>query len=266
MDAAKRWETEAMRESRDRQRSRPSVSKAQQADAALSDWRTLREATEITGIPLGTLRKWCRRETVDSYLESDGELTLRMVEMGSLQARAEALGREQTEPKPAVESPVASRQSPENSGTREPNPVAEPGTMIVPVDAWNKMLNQLGNLHEAGQQLAEARERAAKAETESKFLRERLAEMREVASRQSPVASHQSPVADPPDPPRVSSPSGGGGSGAAADGGGQAAPNDHSAINETAMVAAPVAPNEGAEAETTAFWRYVVRGWRGRRS
>ena len=53
------------------------------------------------------------------------------------------------------------------------------GTMIVPIDAWNKMLNQLGNLHEAGQQLAEARERAAKAETEATFLRERLAEIRQ---------------------------------------------------------------------------------------
>jgi hypothetical protein len=51
--------------------------------------------------------------------------------------------------------------------------------MLVPLDAWNKMLNQLGNLHEAGQQLADARERAAKAETEVVFLRERLAELRE---------------------------------------------------------------------------------------
>lgn len=50
--------------------------------------------------------------------------------------------------------------------------------MIVPIDAWNKMLNQLGNLHEAGRQLAEARERAARAETEARFLRERLSELR----------------------------------------------------------------------------------------
>jgi hypothetical protein len=50
--------------------------------------------------------------------------------------------------------------------------------MIVPIAAWDKMLLQLGNLHEAGQQLAEARERAARAETEAVFLRERLAEMR----------------------------------------------------------------------------------------
>jgi hypothetical protein len=53
-----------------------------------------------------------------------------------------------------------------------------PETMIVPIAAWDKMLMQLGNLHEAGQQLAEARERAAKAETEARFLRERLAELR----------------------------------------------------------------------------------------
>jgi hypothetical protein len=40
------------------------------------------------------------------------------------------------------------------------------------------MLIQLGNLHQAGQELAEARERAARAETEATFLRERLAELR----------------------------------------------------------------------------------------
>lgn len=41
------------------------------------------------------------------------------------------------------------------------------------------MLKQLGNLHEAGRELAEARERAAKAETEADFLRERVADLRE---------------------------------------------------------------------------------------
>jgi len=50
--------------------------------------------------------------------------------------------------------------------------------MIVPIAAWDKMLLQLGNLHQAGQQLAEARERAGRAETEARFLRERLAELR----------------------------------------------------------------------------------------
>ena len=35
-------------------------------------------------------------------------------------------------------------------------------SLLVPLDAWNTVLNQLGNLHEASQQMAEARERAAK--------------------------------------------------------------------------------------------------------
>ncbi len=73
----------------------------------------------------------------------------------------------------------------------------DPGTMLVPIDAWNRVLEQLGNLHEAGQQLAEAKERAARAETESQFLRERLAELRAAA-----------PVSEPPDgaAPTVSQP------------------------------------------------------------
>ncbi len=54
-----------------------------------------------------------------------------------------------------------------------------PDAVLVPVDEWARILNQLGNLHQAGQQLAEARERAAKAETESTFLRERLRETRD---------------------------------------------------------------------------------------
>lgn len=51
--------------------------------------------------------------------------------------------------------------------------------MLVPRDAWDKLMDQLGNLHEAGLLLAEARERAAKAETEAGFLRERLSEIRQ---------------------------------------------------------------------------------------
>ncbi len=55
---------------------------------------------------------------------------------------------------------------------------AETDAVLVPIDEWARILSQLGNLHQAGRELAEARERAAKAETESVFLRERLREMR----------------------------------------------------------------------------------------
>ena len=52
-------------------------------------------------------------------------------------------------------------------------------SLLVRLDAWNTVLNQLGNLHEASQQMAEARERAAKAEAEAEFLREKLKNTRE---------------------------------------------------------------------------------------
>jgi hypothetical protein len=110
---------------------------------------------------------------------------------------------------PSREAQVASE---ETADTRDPRPATrdpEPqqaapdipeGTMLVPLDAWNKMLNQLGNLHEAGQQLAEARERAAKAETEVQFLRERLAGIRE----QPGPEPHPSPTV--PDPAQAEAP------------------------------------------------------------
>ena len=56
---------------------------------------------------------------------------------------------------------------------------AQEDSLLVPLDAWNTVLNQLGNLHEASQQMAEARERAAKAEAEAEFLREKIKNTRE---------------------------------------------------------------------------------------
>jgi len=58
--------------------------------------------------------------------------------------------------------------------------VPKEGSLLVPLDAWNTVLNQLGNLHEASQQMAEARERAAKAESEADFLREKLKNTRQL--------------------------------------------------------------------------------------
>lgn len=52
------------------------------------------------------------------------------------------------------------------------------GSMVVPLDTWTRILEQVGNVHEAGQQLADARERAARAETENTFLREQLTEFK----------------------------------------------------------------------------------------
>ncbi|MGB9357467.1 MAG: hypothetical protein WCC01_02825 [Acidimicrobiia bacterium] len=238
MDAANRWETEAMRESRDRRSRRPTVSQDRDPATPSGEWCTLREASDLTGIPIGTLRKWCRRATIDSYLESDGELTLRMVNMASVRARSAALH--------GTDAKSATSHEPRAASTEERplDPVPERETMIVPVDAWNKMLNQLGNLHEAGQQLAEARERAAKAETEALFLRERLAEMREeAASSQLPATSTEEDAEETVgyQLPATSTEE-------------DAGPND--GVGD---------PGDVEPAETVSFWRYVARGWKGRR-
>ena len=83
--------------------------------------------------------------------------------------------------------------------------VVPEGSILVPIDAWDRLLGQLGNLHEAGQQLADARERAAKAETEAEFLRERLREMRKRAEGAERVVELQQrdrelPIVDRPEP------------------------------------------------------------------
>ena len=69
-------------------------------------------------------------------------------------------------------------QKTQNEHTEE-SQVSDENNLIVPLEAWQTVLNQLGNLHEANQLMAEARERAAKAEAEAEFLREKLKNTRE---------------------------------------------------------------------------------------
>ncbi len=198
-DSAFLWETEALRSAPPR-RPIPAPRRVQTVDRGDEDWITLRRAYELTGIPVPTLRKWARNDNVDSYLEETAVGQLRMVSLRDIYHRAEDLGRE-LKTQPILETPTeVDEPVPTELDLTSDEPVATyeggerqvpEGTMLVPLDAWNKMLNQLGNLHEAGQQLAEARERAARAETEATFLRERLAEMRtEMAeTRLSPTSS-----------------------------------------------------------------------------
>lgn len=241
MDATTRWETEALRDGAMPRPKRPKPSR-KRVEAA-TNWVTLKEAEAATGIPSNTLRKWVRKSSLPSYLESDGELAIRMVDLDAVIARANELGRDvaplgvapvDVDPLPEAlpDAPVP----PPDAGSTVADVAlptasdgATPGTMIVPIDAWNKMLQQLGNLHDAGQQLAEARERAAKAETEAMFLRERLAEIR---SDQPPVRDD-----DPPEPDQLVQPD------------------------------APVGelPRSDGPQPTTTYWRYLTSGWRARR-
>jgi hypothetical protein len=265
----RRWETEALRAGRSRKGGRPTVSQDRRPlSTEPAVWVTLKEASDATGIPVGTLGSWARRGTVDSYLEGNGGRKLRIVDLNAVRGRAHDLGRPlapvpiravETEqpPDPPVASlsgggaermrvtePSRQRSDPPPGPDGPDSPLRGeqgPEMMIVPLDAWNKVLNQLGNLHEAGQQLADARERAAKAETEASFLRERLAELRQ---QEAPSATEQSPVASPP-------PSGG-----------------DEGQDEPWMPTA-VEPEPSAEATATAapvrIWRYLSDGWKSRR-
>lgn len=154
---------------------------------------TLKEASETTGVPTSTIRKWARNQNIPSFMEQTGDGYLRMVSMSGIRQWAEELGREiQPESEPASEPADVDVPTKPRQDTEEP--VVPEGSMLVPLDAWNRVLNQLGNLHEAGQQLAEARERAAKAETEAQFLKERLADLRMELDE-----TRQSPPQPPPE-------------------------------------------------------------------
>ena len=72
-----------------------------------------------------------------------------------------------------------SANEPEVSSETTSNMDFDEENMMVPISAWKKVLDQLGNLHEADKLMAEARERAAKAEAESEFLREKLKNTRD---------------------------------------------------------------------------------------
>lgn len=163
----------------------------------IRQWVTLREAEEATGIPASTIRNWAKKDRVDSQLDLREEGPRRMVDLSDVNDRARQLGRlEDVSRSESTDAPSGPPAPPPPSSAGGEAPVTPDDAMLVPIDAWNRMLAQLGNLHEAGQQLAEARERAAKAETETTFLRERLAEIRvELAeTKNSAVETHAPPM------------------------------------------------------------------------
>jgi len=174
------------------------------------DWMSLRQVHNQTSIPISTLRKWAKKGKVRARLVRAEGKELRLVAFGDVVGRARALDRpiEPVEVETVIdlrdpvdvnmgEPPSPPGAAPEahiapvatvESAPPAPEPVAieeapseeapTDESVLVPRHAWDRMLDQLGNLHEAGQQLADARERAAKAETESEFLKERVREMR----------------------------------------------------------------------------------------
>ncbi len=105
---------------------------------------------------------------------------------------------------PSPAAPAPPKPTPAEP-TDEPTPapaaatVLPEGSMLVPVEAWNRVLDQLGNIHEAGQALAEARERAARAEAVAEFQaeRRRLAEAEAARLAAELEATLAPPVPEP---------------------------------------------------------------------
>jgi hypothetical protein len=86
-----------------------------------------------------------------------------------------------------------------------PGPAEAPeGSVLVPLTAWQQVLTQLGNLHQAGQDLADARERAARAEEREAFAadRRREAEAKAVALTAELEALRQKQAEAPATPER----------------------------------------------------------------
>ena len=111
------------------------------------------------------------------------------VEFGARSA-ARPAPRHAAEPTP-LEVPVA-HETPPQAPTAPP-PIAS-DSVLVPLDQWNRLLGQLGNIHEAGQQLAEARERMGRAETENVFLKERIRDLRAQLEKDEAPATPEVPI------------------------------------------------------------------------
>lgn len=137
---------------------RPRPATSEPASPSTEGRITLREAERRFGVRVSTLRAWSRRGSIDAIKDSEQWFV-------TPESIAHHLSRSAPKASP---TPAPRATGPTDDGT----------AMLVPRDAWDRLMDQLGNLHEAGLHLAEARERAARAETEASFLRERLAEMR----------------------------------------------------------------------------------------
>jgi len=148
-------------------------------------WITLEQASDLAGVPAKTIRNWARKRKVSTKLDGESRLVLR----DEVIERARHLGHPHSH----------ARQTPRTQAPppTPPEPPVPEGSMLVPIDEWRRILSQLGNLHEAGQQLADARERAAKAETEAQFLKERVRELRGRLETAAEPAQPREPLPDP---------------------------------------------------------------------
>jgi hypothetical protein len=180
VDPAFTWDQPKPVVSRTRQRSAPESPGAGRI--------ALREAEHRFGVAVATLRTWARKGAIDAVMVEVQGTRQWMVTPESV---AHHLSRSTPHPTRRAQGVGPKRRT-------TTGPTADGTAMLVPRDAWDRLIDQLGNLHETGLLLAEARERAARAETEAGFLRERLAEMRverdELRLRPAPTSDTDRPT------------------------------------------------------------------------
>lgn len=152
---------------------RPNPSLAREANMiAMTEerWVTLREAQAEAGVSLSALRKWYRSGVIRSQDKEGVHGPHKLVAIDDVHRRINAY-REATSPSvvPLVVVPPPSS----NDGNGDNH-----GQMLVPREAWQQVMDQLGHIHQAGRELAEAREEKAKAEVTVDFLRPQLEDLR----------------------------------------------------------------------------------------
>ena len=135
---------------------------AQAEERTEKGWVALHEAAQAAGVSVSTLKQWCRDGEVPSKTERRPQGAERRVPLGAVLQRA---GWPRTGPLPVPDGHAGSSTD-------------QPAVVLVPRDAWESVVAQLSQLHAMGLQLADARERAAKAEAEAASLREQLAARR----------------------------------------------------------------------------------------
>lgn len=137
-----------------------------ETDSDIDPWLPLRAASEQAGVSVSALRKWYRLEKIQSELRPGPTGDQRFVLLSEVMKHA---GRLHRGPKVMAGSPPA----PAAPAEEEPITEAPPGQMLLPLSAWETMMKQLANLHEAGQMLADARADAARFEERYNFEQER---------------------------------------------------------------------------------------------
>jgi DNA-binding transcriptional MerR regulator len=157
-----------------RRTGKPSTTASQAVE--FGDRITIKEAEQRFGVSVERMRAWARDGSINALM-GPGPRGGRMW-LVTTESVARHLADERRDAEPSAGRSPAPRPASTAAPPARTGPTEDGTAMLVPRDAWDRLMDQLGNLHDAGVQLAEARERAARAETETTFLRERLTELR----------------------------------------------------------------------------------------